>query len=555
MLAPCIYGLHLYALMFVAHRQMKRVRAQQAELIERYQRCTAEADWPLVTTQIPLYNELAVARRVIEAAARMDYPAGRHEVQVLDDSTDETRRIVDETCADLRAAGYNVTVVRRRNRSHYKAGALQHGLSCAQGDFIAVFDADFVPDPGFLRRMVPLLAQAPDACCVQGRWGHLNAGESWLTEALSLGMNGHFAIEQPARAWNGFLLNFNGTGGIWRRATIEAAEVGGWHGDTITEDLDLSYRAQLAGWKVIYRIDEICPAEVPADVNAIKTQQRRWATGSIQTARKLLPRVWGSKLTLIQKLEATLHLTSYSVAVFMVLMAALGQLLLLGTTPEAAAPWLRWTWLVVLAATLAPAAAYAYSSYVLGEGLVSPLRVLKLIVLGMGLAVNNAIAVITGLFLQGGEFVRTPKSGSAGAATASLSDQRKAGPVARRRPAYDALRSRIYVIELSLSAFCALQALWLLLSRGDWGTASFLTLYAVGFFALGWPSRPGSGAAKAASADTASGAASARSTPAAARPAGALRSTAAPALHAAPAVHLRPYRADESVVRVLPAAE
>lgn len=491
MLAPCVYGLHLYALVFLAHRKMKPTRAAQDATIEKYRRGRREDQWPIVTTQIPIYNELAVARRIIEAVARMDYPAGRHEVQVLDDSNDETCAIVDETASRLRREGCIVSVVRRPNREHYKAGALQHGMHSAKGGYIAVFDADFVPDAGFLRRMIPLIESDPGAGCVQGRWGHLNAGETWITEGLSLGMNGHFAVEQPARAWNGFLLNFNGTGGIWRRAAIDDPAVGGWQGDTITEDLDLSYRAQLQGWRVIYRLDEICPAEVPADVDAVKGQQRRWATGSIQTACKLMPAVWRSKLSLLQKLEASIHLTGYCVSIFMILMAGAGQALLYGVSPERTAGWLGWTWMVVVTATVAPTLAYVYANYVLGERALAPIRIFKLMVLGMGLAVNNGFAVIVGLLTRGGEFVRTPKSGTVLADTENAGNKQSGTPAMRaKRPAYAAIRSQLYLVELALGTFCAVQGTWLLVTRLDCIAAGFMGMYATGFLSLGWASRP-----------------------------------------------------------------
>lgn len=493
MLAPSVYGLHLYVLLVLTQWRQREVRARQAKAIADFQARTPDRDWPLVTTQIPLYNELTVARRIILAVAAIEYPRGRHEIQVLDDSDDDTRRIVDETVAELLAAGHDIRVIRRPTREHFKAGALEHGLRLARGEYIAVFDADFVPQPGFLRRMIPLIVARPEAGCVQGRWGHLNADESWVTSGLSLGMNGHFAVEQPGRAWSGFLLNFNGTGGVWRRAAIEDPRVGGWSGDTITEDLDLSYRAQLAGWQVEYTMDECCPAEVPSDVDAVKTQQRRWATGSIQTARKLLPTVWRSPLTIAQKLEATIHLTSYCVSVFMLLMAGLGQLLLLGVSREVAAPFLGWTWGIVLMATLAPITAYAYSAYMLGEGLVNPLRVLRLMVLGMGLAVNNTFAVIVGLLTRGGTFVRTPKSGRVDAPSATSVLPTAAAHAVRpaaSRPVYAAIRSQLYLLELVLGVFCLVQVAWLLTIRPNVGAAVFMSLYATGFLLLGWSSRP-----------------------------------------------------------------
>jgi len=472
---PSIYGFHMYLLMYLASRRRRRVRTQQRAAIERYQRVTPDDAWPRVTTQLPLYNEIDVARRVIEAAARMDYPAGKHEVQVLDDSTDGTRAVVDEVAAELCAQGYDVKVVRRPTRAHYKAGALAHGLKTATGEFVAIFDADFVPDRGFLRRLIPLFAGRDDVCVVQGRWGHLNANESWITEGLSLGLDMHFAIEQAARNWNGLLMNFNGTGGIWRKAAIDDPRVGGWSGDTITEDLDLSYRAQLAGWNMIFCDAVVCPAEIPADVNALKAQQRRWAVGIMQVARKLLPAVWHSpRLSVWQKLQATVHLTQYAIAVPMILVALVGRLLPLMLTGDRWPAWIQWLCMAFLLAAVAPCIAYMNARYVIGGGIPGPLRILKLMVLGLGLCVNNGVAVLTGLVQNGGEFVRTPKSGS--------TTQKRSGGT------YASLRSRLWIFELLLGVYCLAQ--WVIFLPKDGIGGVFLLLYAIGLLLMGWGSRP-----------------------------------------------------------------
>lgn len=470
---PALYGFHLYLLTFLAWRRHGAARRAVQETIARYHHATPEDAWPIVTTQLPLYNELPVARRVIEAAARMDYPRGRHEVQVLDDSTDATRYVVDQTAAELRAAGFDVKVVRRPTRAEYKAGALAYGLQQARGELVAVFDADFVPDRGFLRRMVPLVMQSADVCVAQGRWGHLNAEENWITQALSLGLDMHFSIEQPARNWNGLLMNFNGTGGIWRRAAIEDPRVGGWKGDTITEDLDLSYRSQLAGWRMVYSVDEVCPAEIPADVRALKAQQRRWAIGITQTARKMLPRIWGSSLTLAQKLQATVHLTQYAIAIPMVLIALFGRLLPLMLTGDKWPVWIQWLCSCFILAAIAPCVAYGYARYSIGGGIPGPMLILKLVLLGLGLCVNNALAVLTGIVQKGGEFVRTPKSGSIGD---------------RSQRAYTSLRTRLWGIELALGLWCLAQWIYFLPVDGPGGV--FMLLYAMGLVLLGWGARP-----------------------------------------------------------------
>lgn len=476
MAAPMAYGLHMYVLMLLALRRRRSVRTTQAALRQRAAGERAASDWPMVTTQIPLYNELNVAARVIRAAAAMDYPPERHEIQVLDDSTDATRGVVDRVCAELQAGGRPVRVIRRGHRTHYKAGALAAGLAEARGQYVAIFDADFIPEPGFLRSMLPLLEADPQAACVQARWGHLNAGDSWMTQALALGMDGHFGVEQPARGWNGLLLNFNGTAGIWRREAIEDPRVGGWSGETITEDLDLSYRAQLAGWRIVYTQDEVAPAEIPGAAAALKAQQRRWATGSIQTARKLLPRLWGSRLTLAQKLEATLHLTQYSVNVFMLLMVLFGRALLGFVPPEIYQACLPAASVVILLAAAAPSAAYCFARWSLGQPVPGPVRIVQLITLGFGLSVNNSLAVLAGLRQRGGEFVRTPKSGATG-------DGRV------RSAPYAAAQSRVWLAELAVGGFCLLQ--WALFLPADkYVNGTFLLLAGVGMTSLGWQSRP-----------------------------------------------------------------
>jgi cellulose synthase/poly-beta-1,6-N-acetylglucosamine synthase-like glycosyltransferase len=474
-IVPALYGLHMYVLMVLAARKARAMRRRQAEVIDEFARETRDEDWPAVTTQIPLYNERAVARRIIEAVAAIDYPRDRHQIQVLDDSSDETREIVDRTCERLRMLGHDVVVVRREKREHYKAGALAHGLTSARGEYVAIFDADFVPEPGFLRQLIPLIATDARIGCAQARWGHLNQHETWITRALSLGVDGHFGVEQPARAWNGFLLNFNGTAGVWRRATLEDPRVGGWSGDTITEDFDLSYRAQLAGWKVAYCMDVVAPAEIPADADSLKAQQRRWATGSTQCARKLLPLVWRSPLTLLQKLEATAHLTQYSVNIFMVLMALAGRWLLWTIPPAWVDSFAAATALVIALAALAPALSYVYARHAVFGRIPGPAAVVRLIVLGLGLSLNNAAAVLAGLTTRGGEFVRTPKSGSTRGR--------------RRQSAYAAGLSRLWPAEILLGVGCLAQ--WMVFLETDrYIGGTFLLFYAIGLIGLGWGSAP-----------------------------------------------------------------
>jgi cellulose synthase/poly-beta-1,6-N-acetylglucosamine synthase-like glycosyltransferase len=475
-LASLTYGMHMAGLLVLFARKQRRRRAEQRAVVDAFLAADDRKSWPQVTTQLPVYNEAAVVTRLIDAVVAMDYPRDRHEIQVLDDSTDGSREIVDRVVKRHAAQGHDIKVVRRPDRRGYKAGALAHGLAEAKGEFIPVFDADFVPPPDFLKRAVGLMMHNPRAACVQGRWGHLNRDESWLTRAQALGIDGHFAIEQGARAWNGLLMNFNGTAGIWRKSAILDPAVGGWSADTLTEDLDLSYRAQLAGWEIEYSVDLVCPAELPGTAQALKGQQRRWATGSIQTARKLLPRIWRSPLRLVQKVEATLHLTHYSIAVFMLILAIFARPMLLAwLNDQDTGPWFGWLWLAVCVMAFVPSLVYAYARHILGEGW-GGLRVIPaMLTLGVGICLSNSLAVVRGLYLRGGEFVRTPKSGSTAQTRATSS--------------YAVMNERLWMVELLLGAYSFL-TFQEYVATDRYFFSFFLLLYGLGFTWMGWLSRP-----------------------------------------------------------------
>lgn len=366
------------------------------------------AEWPTVTVQLPLYNEMYVAERLIDAVAALDYPRDRLEIQVLDDSTDETTDVVAKAVLRWRAVGVDIHLLHRTNRTGYKAGALAAGLAVAKGDFLAVFDADFVPTPDFLRRTVPHFAD-PRLGLVQGRWTHLNAGFSLLTRIQGMLLDGHFQIEHFARNRSGCFFNFNGTAGIWRRRAIE--EGGGWTHDTLTEDLDLSYRAQLAGWKFLFLPDLAVPSELPVDVNGFKNQQHRWAKGSVQTGRKLLYRLLTQPgLPFKVRFEAFVHLTnnlSYLLMVALSLLVFPAMVL-----RRSASPWevLVFDLPIFLGATLSVLVFYLAAQVAGGAGWKKQLRYLPALMgLGIGLSVNNARAVASGLVSRGGTFVRTPK--------------------------------------------------------------------------------------------------------------------------------------------------
>jgi len=376
-------------------------------------------DPPVITVQLPVYNERNVIERLIDAACRLDWPRDRLEIQVLDDSTDDTHEVAVAAAASWRARGLDVTVLHREDRSGYKAGALAAGLARARGELIAIFDADFLPGPDFLRRVTPHLGD-PGVGMVQARWGHCNEESGPLTRLAAVLLDGHFLIEHTARHRGGLFFNFNGTAGIWRRATIEAA--GGWAHDTVTEDLDLSYRAQLAGWRFVYLPDVVVPSELPATMAAFKSQQRRWAQGSIQTLRKLGWRILRSPLPWRVRGEALAHL-SMNLAYPLVLLVSL---LLPLTLPARDLRQVGPLWVVDLGLFgLTLAANLGFYGLTLRAAWPTGwrsrlIRLPGTLALGVGLALSQSVAVLEGLIGRDRTFVRTPKSGAVGHAKGSL---------------------------------------------------------------------------------------------------------------------------------------
>lgn len=399
----CLFGLHRAQLVARAlwHRQQIRAMARTVDV--------PDDELPLVTIQLPMFNEATVARRLIEATGRMDYPRDRFEIQVLDDSTDETRGIAEAAVAALQEQGVRAQYLRRPDRVGYKAGALDFGLRTARGELVAIFDADFIPQASFLRAVVGNFRD-PRVAVVQTRWDHLNRDLNLLTSVQALMLDGHHLVENRVRSAAGLLWNFSGTGGVWRRQAIDDA--GGWQHDTITEDLDLSYRAQLRGWKFIYRADVLTPSELPEDMSAFRAQQFRWAKGTVQTARKTLGRVFRSELSPAQKLEALFHLTPHFAYPLIVALTVL----LLPTVTFLPASSLEDMLLVDLPITVATTGSlalfYGLANLAQGRSLVSALvRLPVLVALNAGLAPNQARAVWSGLRSMAGEFVRTPKKG------------------------------------------------------------------------------------------------------------------------------------------------
>jgi glycosyltransferase involved in cell wall biosynthesis len=399
------YGIHRSHLVYQCWRHRRKIE----RALEAGRQPVPEGELPHVTVQLPLFNEATVAVRLLEATTRLDYPRDRLEIQVLDDSTDETQSIARSTVERLRREGTDIVYIHRVDRSGYKAGALANGLKVAKGELVAVFDADFIPSPEFLKATVGHF-RTPTVGMVQTRWGHLNRDFSLLTQVQALMLDGHHLVENRARFAAGNLFNFSGTGGIWRKRAI--FEAGGWEHDTLTEDLDLSYRAQLAGWRFVYRPDVVSPAELPEDVSAFRAQQYRWAKGTVQTSRKLIARVLRSPLTLGQRLEAFFHLTPHFAYPLMVLLSVL----LLPALIFMPATDTRTMLLVDLPLTLGTTgslgAFYALAEAAQGRSRLGALaRLPMLIALGAGLAPHLSKAVFEGLRQMSGEFVRTPKKG------------------------------------------------------------------------------------------------------------------------------------------------
>ncbi len=371
---------------------------------------TASA-WPRVTVQLPIYNELYVAERLIEAAARLDYPRPLLEIQVLDDSTDETAALVRGAVERLRAQGLNIAHLHRAHRDGFKAGALGAGLARAHGEFLAIFDADFIPPRDFLKRTLPHFQDARIAF-VQTRWGYINRDYSLLTHLQSLAIDAHFVVEQFARARSGYWFNFNGTAGVWRRAALE--EAGGWTADTLTEDLDVSYRAFLRGWRAVYLRDVVVPGELPVSFSAYRRQQHRWARGSMEVARKLLPQVWRASIPLTHKIEATLHLTGYGVHLLLCALAVLYPAVVFVFLLHPA-----WVGPFGLAAifnltTFAPIMFFVAAQQQLGRRWWQVLPLLVMIMaLGCGMMLNTVRAALHIAGGRPGVFERTPKFGVA----------------------------------------------------------------------------------------------------------------------------------------------
>jgi cellulose synthase/poly-beta-1,6-N-acetylglucosamine synthase-like glycosyltransferase len=392
------YGLHRYWLVYDYYKYRRNIPGPPPQATR----------WPRVTVQLPIFNERYVIERLVEAVSRFDYPRELLDIQVLDDSTDETQQVASACVARFAAQGLPITYIYRANREGYKAGALENGLKTAQGEFVAIFDADFIPAPDFLRRSIPYFENEKIGM-VQTRWTYLNRDYSLLTQVETILLDGHFVVEHGARSRRGTFFNFNGTAGVWRRQAI--ADAGGWEHDTLTEDTDLSYRAQLFGWKFLYLPDIECASELPVDMNGFKTQQARWAKGLMQTAKKILPRVMRSDAPWHVKAEAFFHLTAN---ISYPLMVLLSTMLLPAMIVRFYQGWIQ---MLVIDLPLFLASTCSISSfYLVAQRELRPknwwrtfLYMPFVMAIGIGISVRNAQAVIEAIIGKKSEFTRTPK--------------------------------------------------------------------------------------------------------------------------------------------------
>ncbi len=450
------YGIHRYFIiyLFLKYRKRAPVPARRFEQL------------PRVTMQLPIFNEVYVVERLLKSVSEIDYPRELLQIQVLDDSTDDTRELTASSVEKLRRRGFNVELIHRTDRVGFKAGALEAGLATAEGEFVCILDADFVPQADLLRRTVDFFTD-PTVGMIQTRWGHLNRGYSLLTRVQAMFLDGHLLLEQTARSRSGRFFNFNGTAGLWRRSCIE--EAGGWQHDTLTEDLDLSYRAQLAGWKFIFLQDVVTPAELPVDMNGFKSQQHRWTKGSIQTCKKLLPTIWRSKLSLPLKIEATAHLTSNFAYLLLAFLCVLLH-------PSSGGPQNTWVRTVLIDIPIFLTASVSVAVfYLCAQRELHPRTWMKemlllpaLLALGVGLSLNNARAVLEAVFNYKSDFARTPKYGI----------ERKSQPW--RKCKYMPLKSLLPIAEMGFAIYFS-YFVWFAIQHSQYLTVPFLVMFQLGF--------------------------------------------------------------------------
>ena len=469
LLLLAVYGVHRYLMVYLYYKYKDRARPVKPEPLDQTP--------PAVTIQLPLYNEQYVVERLIDAVCRIEYPRDSLEIQVLDDSTDETRALAARRVEHYRESGFDIHYLHRTERTGYKAGALQEGLATARGAFIAIFDADFIPPPDFLKNTMHLFRD-DRVGLVQTRWSYLNRGYSLLTRVQAIMLDGHFVMEHGARNRSGRFFNFNGTAGIWRRESIDAA--GGWQHDTLTEDLDLSYRAQLLGQRFVFLEDVSTPSELPVEMNAFKTQQHRWSKGSIQTAKKMLPSVWRSALPFRYKLEATYHLTNNMAYMLMLLLSVL---IFPSIVIRVQAGWINSFWIdlpFLCAATVSVSLFYLFAQFEINRArwLWCPLFLPVLMSIGIGICLNNTRAVLEALLNLRSGFQRTPKYG--------IRDRTDRW----RRLRYRGIRNWLPVLELLFALHFGLLIYYTAIN-GIYPSIPFLCLFFAGYLYVGlaslWP--------------------------------------------------------------------
>jgi cellulose synthase/poly-beta-1,6-N-acetylglucosamine synthase-like glycosyltransferase len=459
-----VYGLHRYWLVYNYYKYRRNVPPAPPAL----------ENWPKVTIQLPIYNERYVIERLVDAVSNFDYPRELLDVQVLDDSTDETREVARACVERYAALGLPISYIHRANREGFKAGALENGLKTARGEFIAIFDADFLPDPDFLRRTIPYF-QDPRLGMVQTRWTYLNRDYSLLTEVETILLDGHFVIEHGARCRRGTFFNFNGTAGVWRRKAIE--EAGGWEHDTLTEDTDLSYRAQLRGWQFLYLPEIECASELPVEMNAFKAQQARWAKGLMQTAKKILPRILRSNAPWHVKAEAFFHLTAN---VSYPLMILLSTMLLPAMIVRFYQGWFQ---MLVIDLPLFLASTCSISSfYLVAQRELRPktwwrtfLFLPFVMATGIGISVRNAKAVLEAVIGHKSEFARTPKFRIEGKQDTFV------------KKSYCNRAGWMPYAEVALGFYFALTVLYAI-SNENYATVPFLLLFVWGYLYTGFMS-------------------------------------------------------------------
>ncbi len=479
--ALCIYGAHRVKHALTARKAFKNTtkNSRKNQYLEHQKSYPLqEKDYPKITVQAPIFNERFVVKRMIDAMVALDYPKDKLQIQILDDSTDDSVDIARKCVEDHQENGVNIQHIHRKNRVGFKAGALQEALAYTDSELIAIFDADFIPAEDFLQKIVHQFND-PEIGMVQTRWFHLNTNQNLLTRIQSIMLDAHFGIEQVARDYNGVFFNFNGTAGVWRKQAI--LDAGGWRANTLTEDLDLSYRAQMKNWKFKYLHEHGCPSELPIDMCAFKSQQHRWAKGAIEVMKTILAKIWKSEINLSKKIEASFHLTGNFSYLLMLIDSLFFLLPAIHLREQAGWHFLAWLDIpLFFLASLSHAWFFIYSQKLLYGRMSDKLIVLPaLLATSIGLAVNNGRAVLEALMGHVTEFVRTPKTGDI-TENSSATDQHL-----KKTSGYFAVQS-IWAdtLEVIIGTFY-LGYLMIAIHNQYWIVVPFLSLFTIGFYYTG----------------------------------------------------------------------